>query len=274
MAGLVQRVRHVLPVRVVEHTLRDDATVLAAGVALFLLLGLLPTLAAGVSIYALVADPGDIEGHLSGLRRVMPEAVVALIVDQLERAARRSTDELGLALAGSVILAVSSSRASANAVLTGIERVDGSPRQWTGWRRVALTISLAVAGLVGAVTVLAMMVALPAVSAALPRALAATLFQLRLPVLLGVGILGLSLLYRLGGGHRHLLHIVPGALCGTLLGLLSSYGVSWYVSSMSDYQTLYGAFGGAMIVIVWFYAVSLAVLIGAVVNVELRAPSA
>ena len=50
--------------------------------------------------------------------------------------------------------------------------------------------------------------------------------------------------------------------------------MSWYVAEMASYQDLYGAFGGAMIVILWFYAVSLSVLIGAVANVELRAPSA
>lgn len=268
-----QRVRHSLPVRVVEHTFRDDATVLAGGIALFLLLGLLPMLAGVVSIYALIADPASIEGHLAGLDRVVPRAVFDLLVEQLERAARRSGDELGLAVAGSALLAIWSARSSAGALLTGIERVDGSPPQWGGWQRVILTIILAVAGLVALVLLLALIIALPAAAPALPRVVTRWIYDLRWPVLTVLGVLGLSLLYRLGGGHRKLRHIVPGAVLATALGLLASLLVSWYVSTWSSYTDLYGAFGGAMIVLLWFYAVSLAVLVGAVVNVELRAPT-
>ena len=85
-----------LPVRIALHTHRDDATFLAAGVALYLLLGLLPLLAAVVSIYALAPDPAEIQRHLAGLDRVLPDAVYQLIVEQLRLATRRSTNELTL----------------------------------------------------------------------------------------------------------------------------------------------------------------------------------
>ncbi len=271
--SFLESLRHFLPVRVVEHTFRDDATVMAGGVALFLLLGLLPTMAAVVSIYALVADQSSIEGHLSGIDRVVPQAVFDLLVDQLKRAAGRTSDELGLALATSILLAMYSSQSSASAMLTGIAHVDGSPPQFTGWTRFGMTIALAFAGLLALVTLMVVVIALPAAAEAMEVTIADWVLTLRWPVLVVAGVFSLSALYRLGGGHRRLLHIIPGALIGTALGLLASLGVSWYVQELSGYQDLYGAFGGAMIVILWFYAVSLSVLVGAVVNVELRAPS-
>jgi membrane protein len=261
------------PVRVFRHTRRDDATVLAAGVAMFLLLGLLPTLAAVVSIYALIADPSDIHAHLAGLDRVVPPDVYRLLVDQLELASRRSTDELRLTVIGAVFLAVYSSRASADALLTGIERIDGTRSRWRKWRRVVLTLILAVAAMASAVVLLAVVVAMPATSATLQASDRSWLVLLRWPTLVVTGVAGLTVLYALGGPERSWRHIVPGALVATGLALLASLGVSFYVTDLASYRSLYGTFGSAMVVVLWFYACSLAVMIGAVVNTELRIPS-
>jgi membrane protein len=258
-----------LPVRIALHTHRDDATFLAAGVALYLLLGLLPTLAAVVSIYALVADPVAIEQHMAGLDRVVPDAVFELIVGQLQLAAQRSGNELGLTAAGAVIVAVYSMRASADAVLTAIEHVEGAAPRWRGWRRVLLTVLIALGALVGLVTLIAVVVAVPATSATLGTSDRSALFTLRWPVLIGIGVSSLTVFYALGAPRRRLRHVVPGALVGTAIGLVASFGVSYYVTELAGYRSLYGAFGGAMIVLLWFYVVSLAVVIGAVTNAEL-----
>ena len=269
----VDRVARLLPVRVITHTRQDDAPVMAAGVALFLLLGLLPTLAAVVSVYGLVADPVEIQRHLAGLDRVIPDAVFALIVDQLELAAQRSTDELGLTLAGGIVLALYSTRASAEAILTAIEHVDGAPPRWQGWRRLVLTLALALGALLGAVTLLVLVVAMPATRATLAPSDRSWLETVRWPVLIAVGVSSLSGLYFLGTPARRWVHVLPGALIATALGLAASWAVSIYVSRWASYQSLYGPFGSAMVVILWFYAVSLAVLVGAVFNTELRTPS-
>jgi membrane protein len=262
-----------LPVRIALHTHRDDATFLAAGVALYLILGLIPTIAAAVSIYALAADAAEIQRHMAGLDRVLPDAVYELIVDQLQLAARRSDNELGLTAAGAVVVALYSMRASADAVLTAIEHVEGAPPRWKGWRRLVLTLVIALGALVALVTLLAVVVAVPATSATLGSSDRSWLFTLRWPVLIGIGVSSLTVFYALGAPRRRLRHVVPGALLGTAIGLVASFGVSYYVTELAGYRTLYGAFGGAMIVLVWFYVVSLSVIIGAVTNAEVAATS-
>lgn len=260
--------------RIALHTHKDDATFLAASVALYLLLGLLPTLAAVVSLYALYADPAEIQQHLAGLDRVVPAAVYELVVEQLRLATTRSSNELGLTAAGAVVLALYSSRASADAVLTAIEHVDGTPPRWRGWRRVGFTLVLALGALVALVTLIAVVVAVPATSATLGADDRGLLFNLRWPVLITIGVGSLAVVYGVGGPRRPFALVLPGALAATTLGLLASFGVSYYVTELAGYQSLYGAFGSAMIVLLWFYAVALAVVIGAVVNAELASPRA
>jgi membrane protein len=262
-----------LGLRVGRRAAGADVKVLAGGVALFLLLGLLPSMTAVVSIYALLADPLRIESELGDLDRVLPDPVFDLLVEQLERAAGRSGDELGLALAGSLLLALLASRSGADALLKAIHRIDGNPPRWRGWRHVLLTGTIAVGALVGAVTVLATVVALPSVTAELAPSRYGLVAALRWPALLGFGVVSLSVLFWLGAPHQHWRDVLPGALVATVLAALASFGVSLYVNGWASYQTLYGAFGGAMVIILWFYVTSLAVLIGAAVNAERATPS-
>jgi membrane protein len=45
-----------------------------------------------------------------------------------------------------------------------------------------------------------------------------------------------------------------------------------WVDRVADYQILYGAFAGVIVVILWFYLSALSVLVGAAVNAELGTP--
>jgi membrane protein len=266
----VARLGEFLPARVVRHLWRDNGPVLAGGVALFLLLGVVPTLTAVVSVYALGADPAEIPRHLRGLDEVVPHQVYEFIVDQLRRAASRSSDELGVAVTGSIAIALWATRSAVNAMLAAINHVDGAPRRWTGWRWIALTFVVAIGALVLALLVLALIVALPTVGHALRSNHRKYVQDLGMPITVLVSAVGLSFLYWLGTPHATAVrHVVPGALVATTLGVGASLGLSYYVTEVS-YANLYGAFGSALVVILWFYVCSLAVLAGAVVNFELR----
>ncbi|MCE9574785.1 MAG: YihY/virulence factor BrkB family protein [Deltaproteobacteria bacterium] len=269
--GWLARVWASLPVRVIRHLYADDGTVMAGGVALFLLLGLLPTMTAVVSVYALAADPSQIPQQLSGLEQVVPRAVHELIVDQLQRAASRSSEELTFAVVGSVVLALWAARSSAGAMLAAINHVDGSPRRFTGWWwNLLVSFGAALGSILVAVFVLAMVVAMPAISHVLRPDHRAWVENLRWPATVVVVIVSLGVLYWLGTKHAtSIRHVLPGALVATALMLAASIGLSYYVTEVS-YGTVYGTFGSVLVVILWFYICSLAVLIGAVTNYELR----
>ncbi len=260
-----------LPVRVVRHLYDVDGTVMAGGVALFLLLGLLPTMTAVVSVYALAADPSQIPEQLSGLEQVVPRAVHELIVDQLQRAASRSSEELTFAVVSSVVLALWAARSSAGAMLAAIKHVDGAQGRFSAWWWDLLaTFAAALGAIVVAVFVLAMVVAMPAISHVLRPDHRAWVENLRWPVTVVVVIVSLATLYWLGSKHAtSIRHVLPGALVATALMLGASIGLSYYVTEVS-YGTVYGTFGSVLVVILWFYICSLSVLVGAVSNYELR----
>jgi membrane protein len=66
--------------------------------------------------------------------------------------------------------------------------------------------------------------------------------------------------------------ITPGAVVGVALWILASVGFFVYVSNFSSYSATYGAFAGAVILLVWLWLSSFVMLLGAELNavIDLR----
>jgi len=265
-------------VRTAHRVLRGDLSVMSAGVALYALLAALPALTAIVSIYSLVANPVDIEPQLSGLVGVLPRPVVGFLVAQLEREASRPHDQLGLALGGSLALALWSARAAAAATVDAVHHAYGCPETRNFSRRFMFRISMALATIIGLLVTAAIVVALPAVVALIGLGETAIdwVGLARWPVLLVVYTGSMAALYRLAPSPRPMTRrrLAPGALAATVLWLAGSYGLSTYVQRINDYENVYGAFGGVVVVILWFYVSALSVLLGGVLNAELERAAA
>ena len=71
---------------------------------------------------------------------------------------------------------------------------------------------------------------------------------------------------------RHFRWITPGAVTGVVMWILVSAVFFVYVSNFSSYSATYGAFAGAVILLVWLWVTNLALLFGAELNavVDLR----
>ena len=66
--------------------------------------------------------------------------------------------------------------------------------------------------------------------------------------------------------------ITPGALVGVFAWILASGGFFFYVSNFSSYSATYGAFAGAVILLVWLWLTNVVLLLGAELNavIDLR----
>jgi len=60
--------------------------------------------------------------------------------------------------------------------------------------------------------------------------------------------------------------ITPGALVGVLIWIVASLGFFFYVSNFGTYGATYGAFAGAVILLLWLYISNIAFLFGAELN--------
>ena len=58
----------------------------------------------------------------------------------------------------------------------------------------------------------------------------------------------------------------PGGLVGVAIWIVASVGFFFYVSNFGKYGATYGAFAGAVILLLWLYISSIAFLFGAELN--------
>lgn len=268
------RVARTAILRTLHRVIGGDLSVMSAGVALYALLAIVPALTSIVSIYSLVADPTEIEAHLAGLAVVFPRPVVDFLVQQLEREAARTSGELGLALMGSLFLALWSARAAASALVSALHHAYRIPEVRDWHIRLAFNVAMSIVAIVGLVITAGVVVALPALVPLfrLPAVVGSLLEQARWPVMLVVYASAMMALYRLAPAPRPLpvRHVWPGSLVATTVWLLSSFGLSVYVARIADYENVYGAFGSVIVVVLWFYLSALSVLLGGVLNAELE----
>jgi membrane protein len=65
---------------------------------------------------------------------------------------------------------------------------------------------------------------------------------------------------------RRIRIITPGALVGVVVWIVATMGFFFYVSNFGKYGATYGAFAGAVILLLWLYLSNLALLFGAELN--------
>ncbi len=96
----------------------------------------------------------------------------------------------------------------------------------------------------------------------------------RWPAALCVAMLIYAILYYAAPNVevRRFRWITPGAVFGVLLWIVISVLFFFYVSNFSSYSATYGAFAGAVILLVWLWVTNIAFLFGAELNavVDLR----
>jgi membrane protein len=84
--------------------------------------------------------------------------------------------------------------------------------------------------------------------------------------------MAISALYYLAPAKRtDFKFLSPGSTLATLLFILTSLGFSAYVNSYGQYNKLYGWIGTLMIILIWLYLNSIALLIGFELNVSIKA---
>ena len=259
--------------RAAREALLGEMPILAGGTALFAMFAVVPTIAAAVAIYGVVADPHQIQKHLEGLENVLPPDVVTFVADQLERQATRSNRELGVALAISIVIAVWASRGAARALIDTLNRAYRVRERRKPFHKLLVTIAMAAGTLIGLMLMFVVVVALPGIFALFDLQDYAIVVWLRWPALMTLIIAVLMALYRFAPSPRTLgtkQHLWPGAAIATFLLLLVSVGLSQWVDRVASYDVVYGTFGSVVVVMLWFYLSVIALVLGGFVNAELE----
>jgi membrane protein len=255
--------------RVGYRLYNEDISLVAGGVALFAILALMPAIATIIALYSLVSSPADIAAQVAPLGQVVPPAVVTVVTDQLEAAADTAGPTLGLATAFSLTLAIVGAIGGVRSLMSALSMVQHRPDPRSFVRRNSIALALGFGAIVTVVIAVGLIVVLPTVfhMVRLQADTEMIIAAARWPAMLLLVMTGIAILYRVGNYPRPR-RILGGTLFAGLAWLASSYGLSLYVDHVANYNGLYGAFGGVMIILLWFYVSSLVILIGAVINEE------
>ncbi|HEU5152817.1 MAG TPA: YihY/virulence factor BrkB family protein [Iamia sp.] len=240
---------------------RDDLPLLAAGVAFYALLSLVPALAAMVSVYGLVADPADVDRQVGDALAAAPAEVRELVSEQLRAVTDQSQGGLGLTVAIGVLLALWSASSGMKHLIGAINVAydEEETRGFVALRLRALLLTL------GAIVFAVVAVGLLALA---PGGIVAAL--VRIP-LLGLGMLvGLAVLYRYGPDRDEprWSWTAPGTIVAVVGWLVGSALFSLYTATSGSYAETYGALGAVVVLMLWLMISAAVIVVGAEVNAE------
>jgi membrane protein len=237
--------------------------------AFYFLLGLFPALLFLVALLGYL--PEDLfPALLAELSTIAPAELIALIRGQLNQI---TAGEAGGLLTVGIIGAVWSSSVAMVAIIDALNRAYDIDEWRPWWKRRLLAVVLTVASAVFILLSFALVLVGPNAVAfvaqwlRLEPAVVIVWAILRWPLLVGCIVFGIDLVYHFAPNRRAIwTWLTPGALFATVLWVAISFGFKYYVANFGDYTATYGAIGGAIVTMLWFYLSGLAILIGAEVN--------
>jgi membrane protein len=106
--------------RTKNEIVKDQISLISAGVAFYGLLALFPAIAAGVSIYGMVAEPSQVQQNVAMTEQIMPSQASGIINQQLNHIAAGSTNALSIGLAVSIIIALWSASSGTKAMMSAL----------------------------------------------------------------------------------------------------------------------------------------------------------
>lgn len=258
--------------RTKDEAKQDNVALLAAGVAFFALLSLVPALVALISVYGLVADPADIDRQVSDALAAAPAEARELVQKQLKSITDSSEGGLGTTAVIGILLALWSASSGMKHLISAINAAydEDETRGFLKLRGTALLFT--VGAIVFVVVAAGVITALPSVLAdtSMGDAARITMSILRWP-LLGVGLMaGLAALYRYGPDRAEpkWTWTAPGTIVAVVLWLVASIAFSIYTANFGSYGETYGSLGAVVVLMLWLMISAAAVIIGAEINGE------
>jgi len=254
--------------RTIQGTIDDDCFGLAAELAYYFFLALFPALIFGVALLGFLPISGVVPQLLNKLSSIAPHDVVNIIGAQLKQLTTGggNTGLLTLGMLG----AIWSSSSAVAAIIDTLNRVYEIKESRPWWRvrlrAIALTIGLIAFFLLAMLLILAGPVIANRLDTTLH--LGATVITIwhiiRWVGAFSLAVLAVDIVYNFGpDADTKWVWITPGSLFATILWIASSIGFRLYIAYFGNFNATYGAIGGIIVLLLWFYISGLSILLGA-----------
>jgi membrane protein len=260
--------------RVKKQMSQDRLSIIAAGVAFYGLLAVFPGLIALVGLYGLAFDPQQVEQQVAALSGILPKEARDVLLAQLHDLTTTDRTALGIGAIAGLLLALWSASAGMRTLMEALNVAYHEEEKRGFLRFYGTALLLTLAAIVGAVIAIGMVIALPLVLKliGLAEALKWLIAIAAWPILVGMMLLGLAIVYRYGPSRAQprWRWVSWGAVTATVLWVVGSALFSLYVTRFGNYNETYGSVGAVVILLMWFLLSSYAVLIGAELNAEME----
>ena len=252
-----------------EEARHDNIVLVAAGVAFYAVLAILPALFIAVSLYGFFTDPAEVERQIESILEILPSSGAGILDTQMRAIAATPQTHLSIGFAVSLAALFWTVSNATRAIVGAIKIAYDQETERSPLEKRSAALGLSVVAILGGVVLLAIIAAVPIwLQQFDPTDTIVTFGNLRWMVLVGGFGFVVGLLYRYAPPIRPegWKRVLPGVVLATTLWLASSIGFSVYVSSFGKYNETYGTLGGAVVLLLWFWFTSLAVIVGAELN--------
>lgn len=264
-----------IAVRTWKQSSEDNTGLIAAGVAFYGFLALMPLLGAIVLTYGMIADPQTVVSNMKSLTSVMPADAAKLIGGQLMSIVHSSGTKKGIGLLIALAVAIFGARNAAGSLITALN-IAYEEEEKRGFLRVNL-LSLAITAAAVALSAIALIAisALGYLEKLVPGApgfvVVAGKIMSYVVLLLGAAAAAATL-YRYGPDRKKAKWewITPGSLFAALVWLLLTLGFGFYAAYFGNYGKTYGSLATVVVLITWMYLSAYVFLFGAELNSEIE----
>ncbi len=264
--------------RLIARTLRaattDRVSLAAAGCAFYATLALFPAISMLISIYGLVLDPATAEQQLTVLSGLLPPPAFALIEDRVHQLVAQNGNTLSLSLLISFLLTFWSSASGSKSVLSAVNVAYDVTEQRPFLLFQFIGLAMTLVAMFCAILAIVVLLLLPAAIDFLGLSSdgGPLIHAAGMAMLIGFFFAGIMLLYRFGPSRQRPPNsrLASGAVLATVLWLIASELLSYYVSHIRGFGATYGPLGAVVGVMMWFYLSAYAVLLGAELNARLE----
>lgn len=254
---------------------KNDGTGLAAQLAYYLILAMFPLILVLFSVMGTFSSPDLANNLLSYFQQVLPGQVYGLIEQYMSNILSGDSQAPGL-LSFGILGTLWAASGAFSALINALNRAYGVTESRPFWKvkSLAVLMTLALSGVVlAAITLLVFGSQIgSAISSyfGFSQAFDLTWNVLRWVAALLFLMVTVALIYYVAPDvGQPLRWITPGGVVGVLLWVLASIGFSFYVGNFGSYNETYGSIGAVIVLLLYLYISSLAILFGAELNATL-----
>ncbi|MEO6248645.1 MAG: YihY/virulence factor BrkB family protein [Sphingomicrobium sp.] len=261
--------------RTFKEGAKDNIALVAAGVAFYAFLAVVPLMGATVLTYGFIARPEAVLKDMQSLTAIAPPNISHMIGDMLLGVVKASGSKKGFGILIALGIALWGARNAAGSIMIALN-IAYEEDERRGLVRKTLTALAMTLGLVllGLAAITAMGV-LQYVQQLWPgsSATAAHLGRIAIYPMLGVGAAATAAtIYRYGPSRQKAKWswLTPGSIFSAVGWLVTTVVFGLYVTRFADYNATYGSLGGAIALLTWIYLSSYVFLLGAELNSEVE----